>query len=42
VDFEVPVLAKMYARRRTGYKTIGYEIALPEKSPAVQLALGNL
>ena len=43
VDFEVPVLAKMYARRRTGYKAIGYEIALPEKkSQAVQLALGNL
>ena len=43
VDFEVPVLAKMHARRRTGYKAIGYEIVLPEnKSKAVQLALANL
>jgi len=43
VDFEVPVLAKMHARRRAGYKAIGYEIALPEKkSQAVQLSLGNL
>ncbi|MBN1890421.1 MAG: DEAD/DEAH box helicase, partial [Thermoflexales bacterium] len=42
VDFEVPVLAKMYARRRTGYKAIGYEIVLPEKkSLSVQLSLGN-
>jgi superfamily II DNA or RNA helicase len=31
VDFEVPVLAKMYARRRAGYKSIGYEIALPDE-----------
>ena len=43
VDFEVPVLAKMHARRRTGYKAIGYEIVVPEnKSKAVQLALANL
>ncbi len=43
VDFEVPVLAKMYARRRAGYKAIGYEIALPgNKSQAGQLALLNL
>ncbi len=43
VDFEVPVLAKMHARRRTGYKSIGYEIVLPEKkSQAVQLTLKNL
>jgi superfamily II DNA or RNA helicase len=43
VDFEVPVLAKMYARRRAGYKTIGYEIALPgNKSQAGQLTLLNL
>jgi superfamily II DNA or RNA helicase len=43
VDFEVPVLAKMHARRRTGYKAIGYEIALPEKkSQAVQLALEDV
>ncbi len=43
VDLQVPVLAKMHARRRTGYKAIGYEIVLPEKtSQAVQLSLGNL
>jgi superfamily II DNA or RNA helicase len=42
VDFEVPVLAKMYTRRRTGYKSIGYEIALPDnKGQAVQLMLQN-
>jgi superfamily II DNA or RNA helicase len=40
VDFEVPVLAKMYARRRTGYRAIGYEIDLPEsKDEAEQLVL---
>jgi superfamily II DNA or RNA helicase len=40
VDFEVPMLAKMYARRRTGYKAMGYEIALPEnKSQSGQLVL---
>jgi superfamily II DNA or RNA helicase len=40
VDFEVPVLAKMYTRRRTGYKAIGYEIGLPDnKDQAEQLAL---
>ena len=43
VDFEVPLLAKMYARRRTGYKAIGYEIALPaNKSQATQLVLEKL
>jgi len=43
VDFEVPVLAKMYARRRAGYKAIGYEIALPDnKGQAGQLTLNNL
>jgi superfamily II DNA or RNA helicase len=43
VDFQVPVLAKMRARRRTGYKAIGYEIALPEsQGRAVQLALETL
>jgi superfamily II DNA or RNA helicase len=43
VDFEVPVLAKMHARRRAGYKAIGYEIELPTASnkPA-QLALIDL
>ena len=43
VDFEVPLLAKMYTRRRTGYRAIGYEIASPEnKSQAGQLALEDL
>jgi len=33
----------MYARRRTGYKAIGYEITLREiKSQEGQLALANL
>jgi superfamily II DNA or RNA helicase len=40
VDFGVPVLAKMYARRRTGYRAIGYEIDLLEKKEqAEQLVL---
>ena len=43
VDFAVPLLAKMHAKRKTGYKAIGYEIALPEdKSQAAQLTLENL
>lgn len=43
VDFEVPMLAKMHARRRTGYKAIGYEIALSEnKSQTIQLKLESL
>jgi len=43
VDFRVPVLAKMHARRRTGYKAIGYKIALPEnQNQVVQLRLENL
>jgi superfamily II DNA or RNA helicase len=43
VDFYVPVLAKMYARRRAGYKAIGYEIVASEnKNQASQLALENL
>ncbi len=43
VDFEVPVLARMYARRRSGYKSIGYEITeLDNKSKVVQLGLDNL
>ncbi len=28
VDFEVPVLVKMHGKRRTGYKSIGYDIEL--------------
>jgi superfamily II DNA or RNA helicase len=43
VDFEVPLLVRMYTRRRTGYKAIGYEIVLPEnKNQASQLMLENL
>lgn len=43
VDIEVPVLARMYARRRSGYKSIGYEITeLDNKTKAVQLRLTNL
>jgi superfamily II DNA or RNA helicase len=43
VDFQVPVLAKMHARRRTGYKAIGYEIVTSEnKNRSSQLALANL
>jgi hypothetical protein len=42
VDFEVPVLAKMHARRRAGYKTIGYEIELQDASKPVRLASGDL
>ncbi len=42
VDLEVPVLAKMHARRKTGYKALGYEIELQDKSRPVQLALGDL
>lgn len=42
VDFEVPVLAKMRARRKTGYKALGYEIELKDKRKPVQLALGDL
>lgn len=42
VDFDVPVLAKMYARRRTGYKAIGYRIELPGNDKPLQLALTNL
>ena len=45
VDFEVPVLARMYKRRRVGYKSIGYEIILPDdtsKGKPAQLTLVNL
>jgi superfamily II DNA or RNA helicase len=43
VDSEVPVLAGMYARRRKGYRAIGYEIDLPgEKGKSVQFAFENL
>jgi hypothetical protein len=37
------MLAKMHARRRTGYKAIGYELILQEnKSQGVQLKLESL
>jgi superfamily II DNA or RNA helicase len=43
VDFEVPVLAKMHARRRAGYKSIGYELALPDnRGQGSQLVMQNL
>jgi len=41
-DIDVPVLAKMYAKRRTGYRSIGYEIMTAEKiSQTSQLALSE-
>jgi len=43
VDFQFPVLAKMYARRRAGYKAIGYKvIASGSHLPSTQLKLENL
>jgi len=43
VDVNVPVLAKMHARRRSGYKAIGYEITVvDDKSQSEQLPLQNL
>ena len=43
VDFDVPMLAKMHARRRAGYKAIGYEIGLPtDGHKPVQLKLADL
>jgi len=43
VDFEVPVLAKMYSKRRAGYKAIGYEIVMPDNKEQVsQLTLEKL
>lgn len=42
VDFEVPVLSKMHARRRTGYKALGYEIELIDSVKPTQLALVDL
>jgi len=43
VDFEVPVLAKMHARRRSGYRTMGYQIGVQDqKSEAVQLQMTDL
>ena len=42
VDFDIPVLAKMHAKRRAGYKALGYAIELQDKSKPVQLALVNL
>ena len=42
VDFEVPVLAKMHAKRRSGYKALGYDIDLPDANKPVQLTLADL
>lgn len=42
VDFDIPVLAKMYAKRRVGYKALGYEIDLPGANKPLQLALIDL
>ncbi len=42
VDANVPVLAKMYLKRRTGYKAIGYEVGEPAKAMTTsQLVLGE-
>jgi superfamily II DNA or RNA helicase len=41
-DFKVPVLARMYARRRSGYKSIGYKIMeLDRTNKVTQLELGT-
>jgi hypothetical protein len=43
VDFEVPVLAKMHGRRRSGYKTMGYRMGIQgQKKGAVQLQMADL
>ncbi|MGB8648478.1 MAG: DEAD/DEAH box helicase family protein [Anaerolineae bacterium] len=43
VDVQVPMLAKMFVRRRSGYKSIGYEIPVSKKQVEVsQLTLTNL
>ena len=42
VDFEVPVVARMYAKRRSGYKSIGYEVVLSQSQDgATQLTLDD-
>jgi hypothetical protein len=42
VDFEVPVVARMYAKRRGGYKSIGYEVIVPQSQDgATQLTLDD-
>ena len=38
VDFQVRLSAKMYGKRHTGYKAIGYEINAPE-SPGPSIPL---
>lgn len=35
VDFEVPVLARMYGKRRASYKALGYEIELSQDNKSV-------
>ena len=42
VDFEVPVLARMYSKRRASYKAIGCDIELPQKNKTVQLTMADL
>jgi len=42
VDFQVPVLARMYSKRRASYRAIGYEIELPQDNKTVQLTLVDL
>jgi superfamily II DNA or RNA helicase len=41
-DYEVPVLARMYGKRRASYKALGYEIELPGNNKTVQMALADL
>jgi superfamily II DNA or RNA helicase len=42
VDFEVPVVARMYSKRRSGYKSIGYEVILSQSQDgATQLTLDD-
>ena len=42
VDFNVPVLARMHNKRRSGYKAIGYDIELPQENKTVQLPLVDM
>jgi superfamily II DNA or RNA helicase len=42
VDFDVPVLARMHSKRRSGYKALGYDIELPQENKTVQLTLVDI
>lgn len=42
VDFDVPVIARMYVKRRASYKALGYEIVLSRNNKTVQLTLADL